>query len=139
MPGFGFLKIGGMGKFLFFHFSELPDSTIKPKVGQVYDFVLGTNDKGPAAIDMVLVDTEVPPSAETALVIETTPVAYDAPTSVEESEPKKPRVRVRVGAGKLPHVAAIPPAAIVAPSGPIKLDSLAGLGCLLAGQPQPVM
>lgn len=132
MPGFGFLKVDGMGKFLFFHNTALPDSSVKPKIGQVYDFTLGSNDKGPAAEKMVLVEPEAPPSAETTLVVEASPAVNEVVVPVEAQSTKKlTRSRRKVNGGKPSYDDAIPPVALVAPQDGVTLDSLAGLACLL--------
>lgn len=136
MPGYGFLKIEGVGKFVFFYNSALPDSSVKPKIGQVYDFTLGSNDKGPAAEKMVLVEPESPPSAETAVVVEVAPVVNEVVVPVEVPKAKVRqtihRSRRKVNGGKPSYDDAIPPAALVAPQDGVTLDSLAGLQCLLA-------
>lgn len=130
MPGFGFLKVEGMGKFLFFHNSALSDPDIKPKIGDRFDFVLGENDKGLAAIEMKLVVPEVPAdAAEPTALVESTSVADVAPAPVEV--PKLERKRTRVGKGRPPQEDGIP-VALAALAGPTTLDSLAGLQCLLA-------
>jgi cold shock CspA family protein len=101
--GFGFLKVEGMAKFIFFHFKVLP-AGVKAVEGQVFDLTIGENDRGFIATALALVETE----EGKTLAVETTsadanaaPVgeAKERPKLVRKSKPKLQQpVPVKTGA-----------------------------------------
>lgn len=108
--GFGFIRVEGVTKKIFVHFSALPKG-LKLEKGQVFDFEVGKNDRGLLAINVKLVQTEVEAQAAEVPATETA-AASDVPVTSPRGKgpritrPKKPAAASDAPAEAAPAMAA---------------------------------